>query len=148
MDVVVKSVVDTVVSCTELSELEQEMIVNAVELLRSPIPDSKTKMIKTIDEFLVAKSNLNYLMTKLKQLRATINSPYRKEVENKMMILVRQGRPSKDAIYSEIHSLSPALQESRDKLESIDRALELLAFQLNLIDSKTRNIDNFMYELQ
>lgn len=144
---VIEYIISQVKSHIDISEYEGTMINQALSHSREPLPSSKSSSANMVDTLINDKSNLSYIVTRLKERRLEANKSYRKDHELKYVQLTRMGRPSREAIISEIHSLDASMQVRRDELESLDQVIEVIGIQISIIDSKIRNIERRSYDL-
>lgn len=131
----------------ELSEYELKMVSDSLELPYRPVSNSKVLISDRIDEAIKSKSDLNYIIIKLKNKRKLISIPYNSEYNKLFTILTRQNRPSKQAIDSEIKYTKPDMSEKSDLINDYDEIIEFFENHKSLIDMLIRNCENRRYEL-
>lgn len=131
----------------ELSEYELKMVSDSLELPYRPVSNSKVLISDRIDEAIKSKSDLNYIIIKLKNKRKLISIPYNSEYNKLFTILTRQNRPSKQAIDSEIKYTKPDMSEKSDLINDYDEIIEFFENHKSLIDMLIRNYENRRYEL-
>lgn len=131
----------------ELSEYELKMVSDSLELPYRPVSNSKVLISDRIDESIKSKSDLNYIIIKLKNKRKLISIPYNSEYNKLFTVLTRQNRPSKQAIDSEIKYTKPDMSEKSDLINDYDEIIEFFENHKSLIDMLIRNYENRRYEL-
>lgn len=131
----------------ELSEYELKMVSDSLELPYRPVSNSKVLISDRIDEAIKSKSDLNYIIIKLKNKRKLISIPYNSEYNKLFTVLTRQNRPSKQAIDSEIKYTKPDMSEKSDLINDYDEIIEFFENHKSLIDMLIRNYENRRYEL-
>lgn len=143
----VESVANDLATELNLSDTERAMVIDAMKIIYTPLPSSKSGASALIDELLGHKSNVFYIKSSISRKKGAIYRSYRSQVDNKFMILTRQGRPSKDAIYSEIHAQSGDLRNKRDDMDRLDECISVLDMIISMIDSKMRIVDSKRFDL-
>lgn len=144
----IKEIATRVATSLNLSDMEYDMLRDAMLSVYKELPNSKSGASTLNDELLSHKSNLVYMISSIKRTKGKMYREYRRTVDNKFTILVRQGRPSKDAIMSEIHSQSADLRNSRDHIDEMDELIGFIESVISLIENKMRIVDNKRYDLQ
>lgn len=130
-----------------LSDSERIMIEDAMKSVYEQLPNSKSGASALINGLLSHKSNIYYVKSSLQRRRGSIYREYRTQIDNKFTILTRQGRPSREAIHSEIHSQSGDLRAKRDVIDELDEAIDILDMVISMIDSKMRIVDSKRFDL-
>lgn len=143
----VDSILNYVKGIVDVSDYELAMIRDSVRLITQEPPNTKLMVNSRIDEIVKAKSNMSYIMLKLKDIRRTINIPYTDFYNTNFMILTKQGRPSKAAIDSEIHALHSNCRDWRDRLSEIDLILEFFETHTDLLSSVKSTLESRRYDL-
>ena len=131
----------------DISDYELNMIRSSLQLAYRDIPTSKSILGDRISEATKMKSDIYYIMTRLKDKRKIISINYNSKYNKLYTVLTRQGRPSKQAIESEIFYLNADMFETRNVLNDYDELLEFLNNQLSIIDMIIRNMENRRYDL-
>jgi len=131
----------------DLSEYEQRMISDSLEIPYKSVTNSKVVLSDRIDEAIKCKSDLNYIIMKLKNKRKEVSIPYNVKYNKLFTILTRQGRPSRAAIESEINYTNPDMAQSYNTIENLDDIISFLESHLSLIDMVIRNYENRRYNL-
>lgn len=147
----IKEVVETMqgefLSATNntLSDYELNIIETSVNLPFIRKFNSPTVMSEQIQDIIANLSDLNYLKNKIISLRYEINIDYRNEYDRRFTILTRMGRPSKQAIDSEMHCDNENLISSRNKLEKLDNLISWISNQIKLLEMTIKNYESQKY---
>ena len=131
----------------ELSDFEEKIISDSILLPYMTVTNAKTVISDHIDEAVKAKSNLNYILYRLKDKRKMILLPFEAEYNKLFTVLTRQNRPSKQAIDSEIKYTRKDLAETFIKLEDYERVIEYLQSLLSVLDLVIKNAESRRYNL-
>lgn len=131
----------------ELSDFEEKIISDSILLPYMTVTNAKTVISDHIDEAVKAKSNLNYILYRLKDKRKMILLPFEAEYNKLFTVLTRQNRPSKQAIDSEIKYTRKDLAETFTKLEDYERVIEYLQSLLSVLDLVIKNAESRRYNL-
>lgn len=130
-----------------LSDYELKIIEKSIRLPFTKSFTTVAMITELIQSLISTVSELTYLQNRIKSLRYELNVSYRTSYEKNFTILTRSGRPSKLAIESELHYMSPELSKERDLLEKYDNLLEWITSQLELLNLSIRNCENLKYKL-
>lgn len=144
---ILNEILDNVSSVLDLSDYEKTMITDGLLIVRKPLPSTKLKASEDLANITKSCSDYNYILTKLRSARLKVLATYKPEYDKKFTILTRQGRPSREAISSEIHYTNPDMSTQRSLLEKIDSVEEFLKFQLSVLDKYYRAIDSRQYAM-
>lgn len=148
IDEVVKSIQESFVeACGDLSEYELSIIDRSIKLPMNRTFTSKMAMVDSVHSMISTLSELNYLKNQVIKRRYELNVKHRVEYDKQFTLLTRIGRPSRQAIESEIYSSSELLNSQRDKLEEFDNVLEFLETQIDLIHAAIDNYKSAQYGL-
>lgn len=114
---------------------EYEIIKEAYELVVNSAPtisaEMKTHMI-LLDHSKTKLATLHYLLGRnIAQLRETIQTTY----DSQYTRLVKLGRPSKDAIESEIRATNPEYSGIAKKISSLQEVRDLVGMYIRCLDS-------------
>lgn len=131
----------------EMSDYETNIIRTSMNLIQMDPPSTKLMLTERITQLVRAKSDLQYLLLKARELRKSYNIPYTNEYNQQFTILTRQNRPSKQAIESEMHFMKPELREYRDKIEDIDTLLDFLSSYMGFFDKSISVLENRRYDI-
>lgn len=131
----------------EMSDYETNIIRTGMNLIQMDPPSTKLMLTERITQLVRAKSDLQYLLLKARELRKSYNIPYTNEYNQQFTILTRQNRPSKQAIESEMHFMKPELREYRDKIEDIDTLLDFLSSYMGFFDKSISVLENRRYDI-
>lgn len=131
--------------CGELSSYELSIIENSIRLPMQRAFTSSSAMTDAIQSILSNLTEVNYLRTKLIQMRYEVNLKHRIKYDKQFTLLTRMGRPSKQAIESELYSSDGELDQLRIDLEGIDNLLDYLQTQIELLQSTVRNYESQKY---
>lgn len=129
----------------DLSDYELSIIEKSIRepFVRSFV--SSNSMSDHIQSMISNLSDLNYFRNKLVSLSYKLGTAYRVEYDKQFTILTRAGRPSKQAIDSEIHYSHPELAHQRDTLEKYNNLMIYLDSQIELIKMSIRNYESQRY---
>lgn len=131
----------------DLSEYEEKIITDAIMLPHTTVTNAKSVLSDRIDDAVRCKSDLNYMILRLKDKKKVMQVPYDSEYNKMFTILTRQNRPSKQAIDSEIKYTKPAMAETASTLEEFDKMIDYLSSLQAVIDLVIRNSENRRYNL-
>lgn len=131
----------------EMSDYETNIIRIGMNLIQMDPPSTKLMLTERITQLVRAKSDLQYLILKARELRKSYNVPYVNEYNQQFTILTRQNRPSKQAIESEMHFMKPELREYRDKIDDIDTLLEFLNSYMGFFDKSIAVLENRRFDV-
>lgn len=131
----------------DMSDYEADIIRTSMNLIQMDPPSTKLMLTERITQILRAKSNIQYLMLKARELRKSYNIPYTNDYNQQFTILTRQNRPSKQAIESEMHFLNPKLREYRDKIDDLDTLIEFLSSYMGFCDKTISVLENRRYDI-
>lgn len=131
----------------DISAYEEEIVKQAILLPYTTTTNAKAVLSDRIDDAIKSKSNLNYIILRIKDKKKLIQIPYENEYNRMFTILTRQARPSKQAIDSEIKYTKPGMAETANRLDEFDKMLEYLTSLQTVIDLVIRNAENRRYNL-
>ena len=132
---------------TDISEYEEKMISDAILLPHTTVTNAKSVLSDRIDDAVRCKSDLNYMILRLKDRKKMAQVPYDTEYNKMFTILTRQNRPSKQAIDSEIKYTKPSMAETANLLEEYDKMIEYLGSLQTVIDLVIKNSESRRYNL-
>lgn len=129
---------------------EREILTEAYDIIRSSHPsvasEAKNHLIM-LDHSRVKLSTLYYSITRIiSHLRGMVQSTYDAQYTR----LVKLGRPSKDAIESEIRTTNPEYSGISQKIKDYEEVKELINMYLRCIDasrSSTQEILKNIYRI-
>lgn len=136
-----KSVLD------DMSEYEEGIVKQAILFPYATVTNAKTVLSDRIDDAIRCKSDLNYIILRLRDRRKVIQVPYETEYNKLFTMLTRQQRPSKQAIDSEIKYTRPAMADTADRLEEYDKIIGYLTDVQAVLDLAIRNTESRRYNL-
>lgn len=131
--------------CGTLSEYELLIIENSIRLPMKRVLTSSASMTDMIQQITSNLSELNYFKSKLVQIKYPIQLKYSMEFDKQFTLLTRIGRPSRQAIESEINSTSEITRELGNQLTQINNLLEFLQSQIELLHITIRNYESQKY---
>lgn len=129
----------------DISDYELGMISNSIKLIFTRAFTSSAVITEQIQIMLEALSNLNYLRSKLVSARYKVDTKHRVLYDKEFTVLTKMGRPSKQAIDSEIYYSNKEIFDLREKLEAYNNLLEYLDTQIKLLESTVRNYESQRY---
>lgn len=131
----------------DVSDYELNMIGNTLRLIYMEPPSTKLLVTERISELVKSKSDLQYLVLKIKDIRRSTNIPYINKYNTQFTLLTKQGRPSKAAIESEMYHIHQDLRDQRDKLSDIDNLLEFFEGYFALLDKTVYTLESRKFDL-
>lgn len=131
----------------DISDYELSIIKNSILLASREMPTSKVILGDRINEAVKLKSELQYMIMRLNDKRKVLLLNYTPEYNKLFTILTRQGRPSKQAIESEIFYTNQKMYEDNNRLNDFAELIEFINNQLSIIDMIIRNMESRKYDL-
>lgn len=147
LDTRVESLVNYFNEVIIISDYEKGIVRQMIRVISEPLPATKALIEIKIDSLLSLKSEINYLVLRIKDIRRAIDIPHRDMYNTQFMILTKQGRPSTESKIAEIYSLNKNLRNLRDKLSNIDNLLNFMGSNIDLIDGKIKILESRKYSL-
>jgi hypothetical protein len=129
-----------------ISEYELSIIEDSIRILFIKVFGSANTVFEQLQSCIQTISQLNYLRSKISSIRYSKMIQYRPEYERMYTSLTRMGRPSKQAIDSEIFSTNQKLSQDRNILENLDNLLVYLDNQYSLLLSYQKNLETYLYK--
>lgn len=148
----IQDIVTSVVSMTEsiigeLSEYERGIIKTSMLILQQEPPSTKLLITTKLSGVVRVKSDMQYLILRIKDIRRSYNIPYTKTYNRLYTLGSKKGLPSKLAIESDMFSRSVDLADARDKINDIDMLLDFFDKQLALLDSTISILESRKYDV-
>lgn len=109
-----------------LTDYEVEILRKVNKVLREPTPTTQVgieERVSVLDRYRVDLLNLLYM---LEDKLATLEYSYKNVYDPEFMKLTRQGRPSQQAIDSEIHATNASMNEWRNTMHHYDYVKSLI----------------------
>lgn len=131
----------------DVSDYELNMIRDSMRIIMMEPPSTKLLVTERISQLTACKSNLQYLMLKIRDIRRSYNIPFVNQYNTMFTLGTKKGLPSKQAIESEMYHTSADMRAYRDKLDDIDSLVGFLDSYNSLIDSTIRTLENRRYDL-
>lgn len=132
---------------TEFSDYELKVISDSVLLISSELPSTKLSITMKLAEVSSLKADLSFILLRLSDIRRSYNIPYTDIYNTKFTLLTKQGRPSKQAIESEMFYREESLRNYRDKISEIDNILEFLKNYSVLLDRISNILESRKFDL-
>lgn len=126
----------------ELSDYELEIVAKSMRMPFQKVYTSVISMTEYIQETTAVLSGIRYLKTKFISVRYRKNLEVRNKYEKLYTVLTRSGRPSRQAIDSEIYYGNPELSQIRDFIEGVDNLIDFLDGQSAILEITIRNYEN------
>lgn len=134
-------------SIGELSDYEKSVIEKSIRLPFVKVFTSSPAMTDAIQSFVTLISELEYFKNRISSLKHELRVVYCSDYEKNYTILTRSGRPSRQAIESEMHFVNPKMSELRTKIEEYDILLDWLNSQIDILNISIRNYESMKYKL-
>lgn len=131
----------------DVSDYELNMIRDSMRIIMMEPPSTKLLVTERISQLTACKSDLQYLMLKIRDIRRSYNIPFVNQYNTMFTLGTKKGLPSKQAIESEMYHMSADMRAYRDKLDDIDSLVGFLDSYSSLIDSTIRTLENRRYDL-
>lgn len=148
----INSVVSSVLSMTEkvvgsLSDYEKSIIRTSLLILQQEPPSTKLLITTKLAGIVRLKSDLNYLLLRIKDTRRSYNIPYTSTYNRLYTLGTKKGLPSKLAIEADLFSRNPDISLARDKISDLDMLIEFYDKQLSLLDSTISILESRKYDV-
>lgn len=114
----------------EVSGLSDTELAPAFEVavaLSKPYPAGRTACQERIAQLGLLRSRLDTLILQLKEIRSKFKREYEKRFDSEYSRLVKLGKPSQQAIVSEIRSKNQEVVDLSDKIERLGHFIEYLS---------------------
>lgn len=103
-----------------------DIIEECINLIHQGLPVDNAGVFSKLSHCNSASDDLAYVIMSVRKVRSDIEKELRKLKDPKFTILVRSGRPSSQAIESEIRFTIPEVANLEDKLSTFDNILDYL----------------------
>lgn len=123
-----------------LSEEEIKMVKFAINEITEIAPTDKVALFKKQESLIDASSKLSWSVMVLKNNLNKIKTAYRKIKDPEYTMLVRKGRPSNEAINSEIRFTNESLYDLDEIVDTVENIIEYFATLEN-------NINRYLFML-
>lgn len=123
-----------------LSSKEIDMVRYAINEIVEIAPTDKVALFKKQEHLIEASSNIGWSIMVIKNNLAKIKTTYRKLKDPEYTMLVRKGRPSNEAINSEIRFSNEALYDLDEIISNVENIIEYL----NTVEN---NINRYLFML-
>lgn len=124
-----------------LSATEIGYVKTCLEDITELSPADKPTLFRKMERVIEDSDRLSWCIFSVRQQYAKLNSAYRKIKDPEYTILVRQGRPSNEAINSEIRFRNDSLYDLELKLTTIENIITYL-------DHVELSLERYLYMLK
>jgi hypothetical protein len=131
----------------DMSDYELGIIRDSMRIVTMEPPSTKLLVTERINQINKAKSDMQYIVLKTKEVRRNYNIPFVNNYNNYYTLGTKKGLPSKQAIDSEIFYLHPDMREYRDKIEEIDTILEFFQSYFGFLDKTISTLESRKFDL-
>lgn len=114
---------------------------DSINLIHQPSPLDGAGVFTRVERAVSASDNLSWLITMVCNRRCNVSAELKKLKDPQFTLLVRQQRPSTQAIESEIRWTNEEVAALEDKLATIDNII-------NYLNSIESNIDRYIWILR
>lgn len=125
----------------DIEETDLKSLEDAINLIHQPSPLDGAGVFTRVERSISASDNLLWLVTMISNRRVLVDADLKKLKDPQFTLLVRQQRPSTQAIESEIRWNNETVAELENKLTTIDNIL-------SYIKSIESNIDRYIWILR
>ena len=110
-----------------LSETEMDMIQYCLNDIVETSPNDKPGVFRKSEKLIQDSQNLSWCIYSLRLQYDCLNKAYRKIKDPEYTLLVRQQRPSSEAINSELRAKFEELYDLEEKLSTINNIIDYLS---------------------
>jgi hypothetical protein len=137
----INDICEYIKSITSLSEQEVTSLRTCIDLIHQSTPTEAAGIFSRTERLISASDDLSWLSTSLTRKKNDLLSELKKLKDPVFVSLVRQGRPSTQAIESEIRF-------SDDKVQVIEDSIGTVENILNYLSAIEKNIDRYIWTLR
>lgn len=124
-----------------LSEDEIKMVSVAINDIKEMTPSTKAEVFRKSERIVADSQDLSWCIQSVKIQHAKLLTAYHKMVDTDYALLVRQGRPSSEAIHAELRMKNESLYEVEELLTTIENTIAFL-------ESLKESMDKYLYVLK
>lgn len=118
-----------------LTDYEVEILRETNRILREPMPTIQVALEERVAQIDVCRTDLTNLLYMIEDRFEKIQYSYQSVYDPEFMRLTRAGRPSQQAIDSEIHATKESMMEWRDTIHHYEYAKNLIFNYLKSLNS-------------
>lgn len=122
----IERVIDYINSIVNIGDKCNDMIREAIGLIHQTLPVDNAGVFSKLTRFTSASDDLAFVIMSIQKEKDILELELRKIKDPKFTILVKAGRPSTQAIESEIRCTNPKVSELEDKISQFDNVLSYL----------------------
>lgn len=122
----IEDIINYISGIVNIGDRCNETIKECINLIHQSVPVDNSGVFSRLSRCNAVSDDLVYIIMNVKKRRNIVESELKKNKDPKFTILVRSGRPSTQAIESEIRVTTPIVSELENKLSEFDNILEYL----------------------